>query len=528
VSASHEAEKDERTEAAPTEAVTSNVIRGTLWSFVGSILPQTYTLVASVVLARMLGADGLGQLTFITFTASTLGTLLTLGFPNSVVRHVAEAVGAGHADEVPALYRWAWRWGLAVALLAASCLWLVALTGREPTAAWLLAGVSSAALVLHQAPSVLLIGARRWRDAMIVGTSTGLVSLIVRVVVLMNGGGIVSMVAIDAVFGLVNVLLTSLLARRALQQLSAQPRREPELIRRTIRFGLVASISVVITWVVFRRSEVFFLEYFSTPDQIAIYSIPFSLVATMLFLPQSISYVLAPTFATLFGAGEMDRMRDGFARSVRIVTLSTIVMTAYVIVVGPSAIRLFYGSEFEDSGTILRILLLSFPLVPLMTLSNGLLTSMGKQWFAAGAIAAAAAVNIGLDLVLINAFDAIGAAVANSSAQVVGSIPLVLYARREIGGLDLGGRVLPRALVVSAFASLLALPAVLVLHPLTAILVATAVFALAFLAAARVVPVLLPADAQLLSDRAGARARGLPRAVLQGVSGGRYVAARRG
>jgi O-antigen/teichoic acid export membrane protein len=221
-------------------------------------------------------------------------------------------------------------------------------------------------------------------------------------------------------------------------------------------------------------------------------------------------------------------MRDGFARSVRIVTLSTIVMTAYVIVVGPSAIRLFYGSEFEDSGTILRILLLSFPLVPLMTLSNGLLTSMGKQWFAAGAIAAAAAVNIGLDLVLINAFDAIGAAVANSSAQVVGSIPLVLYARREIGGLDLGGRVLPRALVVSAFASLLALPAVLVLHPLTAILVATAVFALAFLAAARVVPVLLAADAQLLSDRAGARARGLPRAVLQGVSGGRYVAARRG
>lgn len=212
-------------EPRPTEAVTSNVLRGTLWSFAGSILPQAYTLVASVVLARTLGADGLGQLTFITFAASTLGTLLTLGFPNSVVRHVAEAIGAGLADEVPALYRWAWRWAVVVALLAASCLWLVALAGRDPTAAWLLAGVSSAALVLHQVPSVLLIGARRWRDAMIVGTTTGLVSLVVRVVVLLNGGGIVSMVAIDAVVGSANVLLTAFLARRALGQLTGTPKR---------------------------------------------------------------------------------------------------------------------------------------------------------------------------------------------------------------------------------------------------------------------------------------------------------------
>jgi O-antigen/teichoic acid export membrane protein len=521
-------EKDTRHTSAATEAVTSNVIRGTLWSLLGSVLPQTYTLIASVILARTLGADGLGQLTFITFTAATLGTLLTLGFPNSVVRHVAEAIGAGRADEVPALYRWAWRWAIVVALLAAVCLWLVALAGREPTAAWFLAGITSATLVLHQTPSVLLIGARRWRDAMIVGTSTGLVSLVVRVLVLLNDGGIVSMVAIDAVFGSLNVLLTSLLARRAVRQLTTQPRRDPELIRRTIRFGLVASISVVITWVVFRRSEVFFLEYFSTPDQIAIYSIPFSLVATMLFLPQSISYVLTPTFATLFGAGETGRMRDGFARSVRIVTTSTIVMTAYVLVVGPATVRLFYGPEFDESGTVLRILLLSFPLVPLMTLSNGLLTSMGKQWFATAAIGMAAVVNIGLDLVLISAYDAIGAAIANSSAQVVGSIPLVLYARREIGGLELGGLVFPRALVVSAVAALLALPSVLVLAPLAGILVATAIFVLAFLALARIAPVLLTSDAQVLSERAGARARGIPRALLRGVSGGGYLLPRRG
>lgn len=510
----------------PTETETSNVIRGTMWNFVGSVLPQAYTLISSVVIARALGADGLGQLTLITFTAATLGTLLTLGFPHSIVRHIAEAIGEGQNDTLPQLYRWAWRSGWAAAIVAAVSIWLVALFGGEPRAAWLLAGVSSAGLVLHQVPSALLIGARRWRDAMIVGTSTGLVSLVVRIVVLLGGGGIVGMVAVDAAAATVNVLLTSVLARRAIRELSRNPRAERELIRKTIRYGLIASISTVITWIVFRRSEIFFLQYFSTPQQIAIYSVPFSVVATLLFLPQAVSRVLSPTFATFFGAGEVGRIREGYGRALRVVTMFTIVLTSYMIVVGPSVIALFYGSEFDSSGVVLRILLLSFPIVPLMTLSIALFTGMGKQWFATAAIAVAAAVNLTLDFVLIAAFDATGAAIANSTSQIVGSIPLVFYARHLIGRIDWGGLVLPRSLVVAVLAGASAFPTVIVLPDGPGLIAATMVFAVVFLVLARLMPVLVAADAGVLEERAGRRARGLPRALLRGISGGSYAGPR--
>ena len=512
----------------PTATETSNVIRGTMWNFVGSVLPQTYTLVSSVVIARALGADGLGQLTLISFTAATLGTLLTLGFPLSVVRHIAEAIGEGREDAVPQLYRWAWRWAWIAAAVAAATVWLVALLGGDPQAAWLLAGVSSAGLVLHQAPSALLIGARRWRDAVIVGTSTGLVSLVVRIVVLLDGAGVVAMIAIDAATACVNVLLTSLLARRVVREIRGKPSRESELIGKTIRYGLIASISTVITWIVFRRSEVFFLQYFSTKDQIAIYSIPFSVVATLLFLPQAISGVLAPTFATFFGAGEVDRMREGFCRALRVVTMITIVLSSYMMVVGPTTITLFYGPEFEPSGIVLRILLISFPIVPLMTLSFALFTGMGKQWFATGAITVAAAVNLTLDFVLIEAFDATGAAMANSASQIVGSFPLIWYAHRVLGDIEWGGFVIPRVLMVSALAAACAYPALNVLHAAAGLIAATVVFGAVFLVLARLVPVLLAADARVLSERVGGRARGMPRALLRGTSGGSYLAARRG
>jgi O-antigen/teichoic acid export membrane protein len=512
-------------EAEDDEALGSNVIRGALWTFLGRILPQSYLLISSVVAARVLGASGLGQLTFITFTAATVGTLLTLGFPAAVSRHVAESIGAGHADEIASLQRWAWRFGWPVALVAAGALWLAALLGAEPRAAWFLAGIYSGCLVLHQIPSNLLMGARRWRDAMIIGTSTGLVSTIVRVVVLISGWGVVGVIAVDAAVGVANVVFTSALARRALREVCPSPKDAPALIRRAIRYGTVASISVVITWVVFRRSEVFFLQYYSSSDQVAIYSIPFTMVETLLFLPRSITFVLGPTFAMLYGAGELVRLREGYGRSLRLVTTFAIVATVYSALVGPAFVSLLYGAAFQESGVVLRILLLTYPIVPLMTLSTALLNAMGRQWFATAVVATATVVNLTLDVVLIQTSGATGAAVANGCAQVIATLPMVFYARRIVGGTELGGFVLVRCVVVSLTAAAVALPALEAFPALLGIVVSSLVFALVFLVLARYVPIITSTDAGALDERVGTRAGGIPRAILLRVSG-RSVAAR--
>ncbi len=57
---------------------------------------------------------------------------------------------------------------------------------------------------------------------------------------------------------------------------------------------------------------------------------------------------------------------------------------------------------------------------------------------------------------------------------------------------------------------------------------AGAIFTVVFLAAAWVVPVMLASDAHLLAERAGPRARGVPRRLLHGVSGGRRAPGWRG
>ena len=124
---------------------------------------------------------------------------------------------------------------------------------------------------------------------MIVGTTTGFVSLVVRVLYCWRGGEIVAMIAIDAVFAH---------CERRPHERAGSKSGPRAVVCAALRPGLadddrplraIASIGIVITWVVFQRSEVFFLQYYSTPEQIAIYSIPFTAVTALMLFPQAVS-----------------------------------------------------------------------------------------------------------------------------------------------------------------------------------------------------------------------------------------------
>ena len=81
---------------------------------------------------------------------------------------------------------------------------------------------------------------------------------------------------------------------------------------------------MILTFVVWRRSEFLFLNHYSTDSEIAIYSVAFSSVATLLLIPQAIVGVLLPAVATLLGAGATERIRQGFERAIRLLLVLTL------------------------------------------------------------------------------------------------------------------------------------------------------------------------------------------------------------
>lgn len=490
------------------------VLRGGLWHMANLVVPQLYSLVASVVAARFLGAEGMGRQSYIAFVALSVTMLLSSSMWVSLVRHIGETMGRGDAGAVRGLLAWAWRIEGVTAVVGGVALVAVALAGAEPEGAWLLAAAITTASILHTVPSAILTGLQQFKQAAIVGLTTGLVGTAATVVVLDAGGGIVGMFAVELVIGILNLAWTGILAQRVLLRVAPTPVPAGPLRRRVTRFALGYSAGIVLELIVARRSELFFLERFSTDEQIAFYSIAFAMVTAASQLPRALAAPMAPAFATLFGAGSTERIAAGFNRGLRLLLVFALPLTAAGIALAPELARVVYGDEYRAVSAPLLILLAGYPLFGLTSLANALLTGLGRLRFAIGANAAAAAIDVALAVTLAGPLGARGAALANLSGQVVYSGAVLAYTLRLVGGEPLDSAIL-RSAAASAGAGTAAWAAQNWIAGAPGLVAGTAAFVAAFAILAPLLRIVPRQDADWLLGVLGAKAPPWARGIVR-------------
>ena len=413
-----------------------SVLRGGLWNMSSRILPQVYLVCISVAAARFLGPDGMGRQSFIAFVSISVTMLLSEGLSVSLSRYVGETLGRRQAERLPGLVRWSWTLALAGGAIGFVALATAAILGADPASAWVVAGVATALGTLHSAPNAVLVGCQRYREASLVGLITGGVGLPATVAVLAAGGGITGMFAVAVLVSGASVVWTTQLARRILREVVPGDAPSPTLQRDTARYAAWSTIGVLLTLIVYRRSEFLFLDWFSTDAEIAIYSICFAAVNALILAPEGLAAVALPAFATLFGAGQTERIRSGYSRALRLMSLLALPICAFAFALGPEAIRLVYGSDYADTKPVFRVMVLVFPLIPLMNVSTSLLTGLGKVRIplVLGAIAAVA--NVTLALLLVPPYDALGAGLANLGAQAIVAVATIGYSWTIVGRID--------------------------------------------------------------------------------------------
>ena len=466
-------------ELVAPDGMGGSVVRGGMWQSTGRVLAQAYTLFVSIVAARVLGAEEMGRLVFIAFLYTTLVALLAAGLPIAVNRFTAEMLGSGRRSAIGGIYSWARRVESVAAALGGGILVTAFLAGADPRGAWLAAAVACSASILQTIPNAVLLGAQRWREASAIGLVSGTVGAGVKLGLLALDYGITSLLVVDACVAIFNLAGATWFVRRAVLTHDDPEPPPADVLSRAKTYALTSTLGVLLAIVVLQRSEVLFLDRFADDVQIAVYSIPFSAVETLNLLPATLGIAAASAFAALFGAAAHERIRGGFGRAVRLTLLLTLPVTAAGLVLGPDALRLAYGPGYDGTAPVLLILVSAFPVISLMFISTALVQGLGKQRAPLGILGIAAVVALALDLTLIPAFEAIGAAIANASSQAVASVLLLSYAARLVGGLALDLQALVRVAVLSALCAAAGLAPVLALGPLAGFVVGGAAFLLA-------------------------------------------------
>jgi O-antigen/teichoic acid export membrane protein len=440
----------------------ASVLRGGLWSAASKVAPQFFTLAVSIVGAHVLGPRLLGRQSFIAFVATSAIYVLGFGVPLAVMRQIGESLGAGHAARVRGLITWAWRFTAAGATVGTVALLGVAVAGATPQAAWIFAALTVGVGVLTAIPDAILSGLQKWRDNSGVVLAANALGAAATIAVLFAGGGVTGMLAVQFVTALLIFGGLGTRARRRLRAVAPRAEDPADLRGRTLRYAGSIFVGSLLTLIVFRRSEFFFLEHYSGDRAVALYSVAFSAMSTLVLLPQALANVVSPAVATLKGAGQDDRIRSGYGRTLRLLLLGAIPVAASAIALGPEVLRLVFGSRFRGSGVPLAVLLIPFPLIPLMNASYSLIVGLRKAVFPLISGAASAVLNVGLDFAIIPGHGATGAAVANASAQALSALVIVTYGVRTVGGVSWEAGALVRLLgtaVLAGVAGRLALDA---------------------------------------------------------------------
>ena len=479
----------------------------------GWLVRAALGMLVSVLTARYLAPTDMGRYAFLVWLAGLLAVALSLGFPTTLTRYTAEALGAARPGVAGALLGLVMRWQGALALGAAA---VVAASALAAPAAWrlplALTALSIPSLVLHGSVAAFLSGLQAFRRQALLGVATLVLQIALFVLVVWLDGGVAGFLLAHAVANGAGLAVLVRLARREGRRAGALPGAALGEATRAevLRYARSVSALVVLDAVVWQRTEVAFLQVLARPAEVAFYALAFGVAAQVARVPYQASVVLFPSFPALVGAGRVAELAALHATAMRYLVLLGAPLAIGLAVVAPPLVRLLWGPAYAPAGLVLAVLALGSLVAFAAGASPAVLHAMKRQDRLLRQGLLAAAVDLVLALALIPLAGAVGAALANVGAQALGSV-LAIRAAVTAAGARVPAGALARSVAAGVLMGLIAVVPVVTFGGLGGVAAAVLAGAVAYPLALRATRALAAEDldrARLLVERLPVGARG--------------------
>jgi O-antigen/teichoic acid export membrane protein len=380
-----------------------------------------------LIIARVLGAEGRGNVAFLTAIAWLTASLSTLGLQEANANLAAAEPRTRRALATNSVVLSALVGGLTIALLSVLVALVPAVGGdSDPALRWLTFAfvpviifqfllrmlvqadygfaVSNAAYVLAPILNVAVNGLFAAFGALTVGTAVGvwLAGQALEVVIL---GGYLQL------------------------RLAGFGRPDLGLASRALGFGLKAHVGRVMQLGNYRLDQ-WLLGAISGPRELGLYSVAVAWAEALWYLPTALAYVQRPDLVRAT-AEEARRRAAAVFRAAAVVTGAAALA---MIVAAPFLCVTIFGSDFRGSIDDLRVLVAgAFGMMTLKLFGNALV-ARGRPVLQSVAIGAGFACTVVLDIVLIPPLGGLGAALASTLAYTAAGIVVAAIFLRALGG----------------------------------------------------------------------------------------------
>jgi O-antigen/teichoic acid export membrane protein len=411
-----------------------SAIRNILFSGARLLVSAGATVCVSAIMARTLGPQNMGIYSYAMWIVGTVGILANVGLPAALTKYVSEFMGSG--DRATAvrvgkrLLRTQLIVGIGVALLTASC-WFLKTPYRNII---VLAAVMILMQALQQGMLAALAGVQRfdriaWISfyaAMAQVGAVGLAAILHASVMGMLWATLAGLaVGTWLSYRAVDTLLLKLPASGTL----SAPQTK-DIFTRIRQFSITISYILLLDTIIWQRSEVLFLKWYSTLPQIAFYTLAFSIATKLSEVSATFSSTLLPLYSESYGRTGLKDIGTVYVKALKYLQMVMVFPCLLTAAICGPLVELLYGSNYSPVILPLQLLLISLAITSIGVVGSPLLVGTEKQSFIAKYGTFVAVVNVTLDFILIPRHGALGAAIANCTAQVIGVLGGTFYTIR--------------------------------------------------------------------------------------------------
>jgi O-antigen/teichoic acid export membrane protein len=395
------------------------------WTLIARVLMTINSVAAGIIVARWLGAEGVGQLLIINTAVATIVQLGSAGLPSANTYFIAQDQSRLAPAAVNSLI-FALTIGSLLALgLSGLAMWQPSWFGFIPPRLIVIAALSIPfQLVTFIGLNIFLAVGRveRFNLLDLVGQSFVLVNSIVALVIL--DMGLWTLVSLNTgasvVVGLLVAALVAAYGAKMKHKLVWRP--DLKLFGRMMRYGVKFHISILAGLLIF-RADVFVVNYFRGDAEVGVYGVASQVAMMLMLLPAIIATLLFPRVAARQDeTGELTCIVSRHTAFVMLFICLASVPLSFVLPV-------LYGAKFSDVSVQFLILLPGVYLVGLESVMVQHFNAMGVPLAIPLFWVATLIVNVALVFALVPVWGARGAALASTLSYALIFTLVAIYFR---------------------------------------------------------------------------------------------------
>lgn len=399
----------------------ARTVRNGLWNGATNLLVALVGIVTSVIVARSLNEGQFGIYSYYAWLSGTLVALLnSQSFGSALTKVAAELRGRGAVGEARALGRGVM--GVLVgSSLVLSLVVLVHALRAEPPFRYYFLVVAAAPLpgVLASLLSSVFWSRENYRVTSIANLLGTALQVVLVLLAFWQGWGVVGYLLLTLALPVTNciaLLLTSFGEKPDWDTRRWWPSRPT--VRYYLQFSFPLVVMGLLELVMIQRSGVLFLELYSTAAEIGFYSLAYTIFQLLFMTGWALVNSFYPAISHSFGQGDWGAIRHKIRQAGLLSVIYATPLFLGGLVTLPELITLLFGVDKIEAARPAQVLFIGMLPMCLVGLYGLTLNAINRPWAAFPIGIGSSLLGIGLSVWLVPQHGAVGAAIANTLAQV--------------------------------------------------------------------------------------------------------------